>query len=43
MWFWVIAAVLTRAILGWLIAYTVLSSLVKFYVRPGRNVLHDLR
>ena len=42
-WAGAFPAVLTKAVLGWLIAYTVLSSLVKFYVRPGRNVLHDLR
>ena len=36
-------AVLTNAVLGWLIAYTFMSSLVKFYVRPGRNFIHDLR
>ncbi|KAL3145110.1 hypothetical protein ABBQ38_001719 [Trebouxia sp. C0009 RCD-2024] len=34
---------LTPTVLGWLIAYTVMSSLIKFYVRPGRNVIHDLR
>jgi len=30
-------------VLGMLIAYTALSSFIKFYVRPGRNILHDLR
>ena len=36
-------AVLTKPVLGWLIAYSAMSSLVKFYVRPGRNFIHDLR
>ena len=38
-------AVPTRAVLGWLIAYTVLFSLVKdeFYVTSGKDVLHDVR
>lgn len=36
-------AVLTRPVLGWLIAYSAMSSVVKFYVRPGRNIIHDLR
>lgn len=34
---------LTPTVLGWLIAYTIMSSIIKFYVRPGRNVIHDLR
>lgn len=42
-WVGVFPAVLTKDVLGWLIAYTALSSLVKFYVRPGRNIIHDLR
>ena len=42
-WFGKFPAVLTHAVLGMLIAYTALSSFIKFYVRPGRNILHDLR
>lgn len=42
-WFGKFPVVLTPAVLGWLIAYTAMSSLVKFYVRPGRNFIHDLR
>lgn len=36
-------AVLTKSVLGWLIAYAAMSSVVKYYVRPGRNIIHDLR
>ena len=42
-WTGVFPAVLTPAVLGWLIAYTVLSTFVKYYVRPGKPFLHHLR
>ena len=36
-------AVLTATVISWMIAYTVLSYMIKCYVRPGRNILHDFR
>ena len=36
-------AVLTSTVISWMIAYTVLSYMIKCYVRPGRNILHDFR
>ena len=36
-------AVLSATVISWMIAYTVLSYMIKCYVRPGRNILHDFR
>ena len=36
-------AALPESVLIVLIAYAVMSSVIKYYVRPGRNVLHDVR
>ncbi len=36
-------AVLTSTVISWMIAYTVLSYMIKCYVRPGRNIIHDFR
>ena len=36
-------AVLTSTVISWMIAYTVMSYVIKCYVRPGRNYIHDFR
>lgn len=36
-------AILSSTVISWMIAYTVLSYMIKCYVRPGRNILHDFR
>lgn len=42
-WFNVFPANLPPTVLWTLISYAVLSNVVKYYVRPGRNILHDVR
>ena len=42
-WSGVFPGNLPGSVLIVLLLYAILSSLVKFYVRPGRNVLHDVR
>ena len=36
-------AILSSTVISWMIAYTVLSYMIKCYVRPGRSILHDFR
>ena len=36
-------AVLTTTVISWLIAYSALSFFMKYYVRPGRSFLHDIK
>ena len=36
-------AILSSTVISWMIAYTVLSYMIKCYVRPGRNIIHDFR
>lgn len=42
-WSGIFPANLKSDVLGVLFGYALLSSIVKYYVRPGRNVLHDVR